>query len=79
MVGRYKKRVKIPQGGLTPTTPVTSIAISPVKMSIGRNSLTNLRSEMFFSSRKTRFLYLPTMKNGSNVIICLYITCISEY
>jgi hypothetical protein len=29
-------------------TPVTSIAISSVKMSIGRKSLSNLRSEMIF-------------------------------
>jgi hypothetical protein len=33
---------------LTPTTPLTSIHISPVKMSIGRKSLTNLCSEMIF-------------------------------
>jgi hypothetical protein len=38
--------LKYHKAGLTPTTPVTSIAISPVKMSIGRKSLTNLRSEM---------------------------------
>ena len=40
--------LKYHKAGLTPTTPVTSIAISPVKMSIGRKSLTNLRSEMIF-------------------------------
>ena len=32
--------LKYHKAGLTPTTPVTSIAISPVKMSIGRKSLT---------------------------------------
>jgi hypothetical protein len=35
-----------------PTTHVTSIAISPVKMSIGRKSLTNLRSGMIFLQGK---------------------------
>jgi hypothetical protein len=30
--------LKYHKAGLTPTTPVTSNAISPVKMSIGRNS-----------------------------------------
>jgi hypothetical protein len=30
--------LKYHQAGLTPTTPVTSIAISPVKMSIGQGS-----------------------------------------
>ena len=53
--------LKFHKAGLTPTTPLTSIAISPVKMSIGCKSLTNLRSEMIFSSRKTRFLYHPTI------------------
>ena len=46
------------QAGLTPTTPVTSIAISPVKMSIGRKSLTNLRSEMIFLQGKPVFFYI---------------------
>jgi hypothetical protein len=40
--------LKYHKAGLTPTTPVTSIAISPVKMSIGRKSLINLHSEMIF-------------------------------
>ena len=40
--------LKYHKAGLTPTTPVTSIAISPVKMSIGRKSLINLHSEMVF-------------------------------
>ena len=44
--------LKYHKAGLTPTTPVTSIAISPVKMSIGRKSLTNLRSEMIFLQGK---------------------------
>ena len=44
-----------------PTTPVTSIAISPVKMSIGRKSLTNLRSEMIFLRGKPVFyIFLPS-------------------
>jgi hypothetical protein len=42
--------LKYHKAGLAPTTPVTSTAISPVKMSIGHKSLTNLR-----------FLYLPTI------------------
>ena len=53
--------LKYHKAGLTPTTPVTSIAISPVKMSIGCKSLTNLRSEMIFLQRKPVFLYLPTI------------------
>jgi hypothetical protein len=54
--------LKYHKAGLTPTTPVTSIAISPVKMSIGRKSLTNLRSEMIFLQGKpVFFLYLPTI------------------
>ena len=47
--------LKYHKAGLTPTTPVTSIAISPVKMSIGRKSLTNLRSEMIFLQGKSVF------------------------
>jgi hypothetical protein len=43
------------KSGLTSTTPVTSIAISPVKMSIGRKSLTTLRSEMIFLQGKPVF------------------------
>ena len=49
------------KAGLTPTTPVTSIAISPVKMSIGRKSLTNLSSEMIFLQGKPVFyIFLPS-------------------
>ena len=49
------------KAGLTPTTPVTSIAISSVKMSIGCKSLTNLRSEMIFLQRKPVFYtFLPS-------------------
>jgi hypothetical protein len=47
--------LKYHKAGFTPTTPVTSIAISPVKMSIGRKSLTNLRSEMIFLQGKPVF------------------------
>ena len=53
--------LKYHKAGLTPTTPLTSIAISPVKMSIGCKSLTNLRSEMIFLQGKHVFLYLPTI------------------
>jgi hypothetical protein len=50
--------LKYHKAGLTPTTPVTSIAISPVKMSIGRKSLTILRSEMIFLQGKpTTYCY----------------------
>jgi uncharacterized phage infection (PIP) family protein YhgE len=43
------------KAGLTPTTPVTSTDISPVKMSIGHKSITNLRSEMIFLQGKSIF------------------------
>ena len=53
--------LKYHKAGLTPTTPVTSIAISPVKMSIGRKSLTKLRSEMIFLQGKPVFyIFLPS-------------------
>ena len=53
--------LKYHKAGLTPTTPVTSIAISPVKMSIGRKSLTNLRSEMIFLQGKPDlYIFLPS-------------------
>ena len=53
--------LKYHKAGLTPTTPVTSIAISPVKMSIGRKSLTTLRSEMIFLQGKPVFyIFLPS-------------------
>jgi hypothetical protein len=53
--------LKYHKAGLTPTTPVTSIAISPVKMSLGWKSLTNLRSEMIFLQGNPVFLDLPTI------------------
>jgi hypothetical protein len=53
--------LKYHKARLTPTTPVTSTAISPVKMSIGRKSFTNLRSEMIFLQGKPVFLHLPTI------------------
>ena len=53
--------LKYHKAGLTPTTPVTSTAISPVEMSIGHKSLTNLRSEMIFIQGKPFFLNLPTI------------------
>jgi hypothetical protein len=53
--------LKYHKAGLTPTTPVTSIAISSVKMSIGRKSPTNLRSEMIFLQGKPVFyIFLPS-------------------
>ena len=53
--------LKYHKAGLTPTNPVTSIAISPVKMSIGCKSLTNLRSEMIFLQGKPIFyIFLPS-------------------
>jgi hypothetical protein len=53
--------LKYHKAGLTPTTPVTSTAISPVNMSIGRKSLTNLRSEMIFLQGKPVFyIFLPS-------------------
>ena len=53
--------LKYHKAGLTPTTPVTSTAISPVNLSIGRKSRYNLRSEMIFLQGKPAFLYLPTI------------------
>jgi hypothetical protein len=53
--------LKYHKAGLTPTTPVTSTSISPVKMSIGRKPLTNLRSEMIFLQEKNMFYtFLPS-------------------
>jgi hypothetical protein len=53
--------LKYHKARLTPTTPVTSIVISPVKMSIGCKSLTNLRSEMIFLQGKPVFyIFLPS-------------------
>jgi hypothetical protein len=52
--------LKYHKAGLTPTTFVSSTVISPVKMLIGRKSLTNLRSEMIFLQGKP-ILYLPTI------------------
>ena len=47
--------------GLTPTTSVTSTAISPVKMSIGHKSPTDLHSEMIFLQGKPVFYtFLPS-------------------
>ena len=53
--------LKYHKAGLTPTTPLTSTAISPVNMSIGRKSLTNLRSQMIFLQGKSVFyIFLPS-------------------
>jgi hypothetical protein len=65
--------LKYHKAGLTPTTPVTSTSISPVKMSMGRKSLTNLRSEMIFLQGKAIFLYLPTIY--SFLLSCLGPIC----
>ena len=47
--------------GLTPTTHVTPTAISPIKMSIGRKSPIDLRSEMIFLQEKSVFYtFLPS-------------------
>jgi hypothetical protein len=60
VVGR-QRNLGLHKAGLTPTTPVTSIAISPVKMSIGHKSLTNLRSGMIFLQGKPVFyIFLPS-------------------
>jgi hypothetical protein len=53
--------LKTQKAGLTPTTPVTSTAISPIKMSIWRKSPTDLRSEMIFLQGNPVFLYLHTI------------------
>jgi hypothetical protein len=53
--------LKYHKAGLTPTTSVTSTAISSVKMAIGHKSLTNLRSEMIFLQGKPVFyIFLPS-------------------
>ena len=49
------------KAGLTPTTSVTSTTISPVKMSIGRKSPTDLHSEMIILQGKPVFYtFLPS-------------------
>jgi hypothetical protein len=58
----------------TPTTPVTSTSISPVKMSIGRKSLTNLRSEMIFL-RLTITLPMRFNQNKTHVWVGLCHLC----
>ena len=53
--------LKYHKAGLTPTTPVTSTSISPVKMLIGCKSLTILHSEMIFLQGKPVFyIFLPS-------------------
>ena len=53
--------LKYHKARFTPTTPVTSTVISPVKMSIGRKLLTNLHSEMIFLQGKPVFyIFLPS-------------------
>jgi len=53
--------LKYHKAGLTPTTPVTSTAISPAKMSIGHKSPTDLHSEMTFLQGKSVFyIFLPS-------------------
>ena len=64
-LGRVKNRLamylKYYKAGLTPTTPVISTVISPVKMSIRHKSLTNLRSEMIFLQGKPIFYIIITV------------------
>ena len=53
--------LKYHKAGLTPTTSVTSTAISSVKMAIGHKSLTNFRSEMIFLQGKpVLYIFLPS-------------------
>ena len=53
--------LKYHKAGLTPTTSVTSTAISSVKMAIGHKSLINFRSEMIFRQGKPVFyIFLPS-------------------
>jgi hypothetical protein len=53
--------LKYHKAGLTPTTSVTSTAISSVKMVTEHKSLTNLRSEMIFLQGKPVFyIFLPS-------------------
>jgi hypothetical protein len=52
------------KAGLAPTTRVTSTAISPVKMSIGHKSLTNLRNEMIFLQGKPVLPYEIYMRSS---------------
>ena len=47
--------------GLTPTAPVTSTAVSSVKLSMGRGSLTDLGSEVVFLQGRPVFcIFLPS-------------------
>jgi hypothetical protein len=64
--------LKYHKAGLTPTTPVTSIAISPVKMLIGRKSLTNLRSEMIFLQGKPVFYELKRALYGIKCVLRIF-------
>jgi hypothetical protein len=70
MFAMYLKNHK---DGLAPTTPVTSTAISPVKMLIGHKSLTNLRSEMIFLQGKPVFyIILPSTPPYWQIILRFY-------
>ena len=65
--------LKYHKAGLTPTTPVTSTAISPVNLSIGRKSLINLRSEMIFLQGKPVFyIFLPSTPPYWQIILRFY-------
>ena len=62
--------LKYHKAGLTPTTPVTSTAISPVKMLIGHKSLTNFRSEIIFLQGKPVFyIFLPSTSPYWQIIL----------
>jgi hypothetical protein len=65
--------LKYHNAALTPTTPVTSTAISPVKMSIGCKSLTNLCSEMenpFFIS-SYHLQYNPILTDNPPILLTM--------
>jgi hypothetical protein len=61
--------LKYHKAGLTPTTPVTSTSISPVKMSIGRKSF----SEMIFLQEKPVFyiftIYTPILTDNPPILL----------
>ena len=66
--------LKYHKAGLTPTNPVTSVAISPVKMSIGRKLFTTLHSEMISVAAKGKVGHVtyPVFWSFSGFIIYKY-------
>jgi hypothetical protein len=64
--------LKYHKAGLTPTTPVTSTAISSVKMSIGRKSLTNLTMDTYVAAKgKVGHVTSSAFRSFSGFIIAL--------